>query len=363
MSLSEILAILTLSFGQVMLAAALAAIVHEGGHALTVLAVGLRLRVVVLGLGPTLLRLRLGSVVFILKAMPLTGYVMLEPTARRWARTATIAAGPLANAAALGAVAFAWRRSASDILVALAIFQALFCVTTLMPLRGTVSGIRSRSDGLQLYHLICRHKAGELAATYALILSSVQPKDAPAHPLTRHAAPILFEIMRSDRVKETWAKRDACRMLEARLAAPDLTRAERVLILCLLPSMELLFGGSGLTLAALDAFSAEAIALAPEPMPCSTRGAVRLAQGHVAEGETLLQAALAGFAARGDAKSADAAVCLAFLGQAAAADGRAGEAADRFAAAAALPIAATGEMPAVLAHLRARVDRSDRTLV
>ena len=80
-------------------------------------------------------------------------------------------------------------------------------------------------------------------------------------------------------------------MLEARLAAPDLTRAERVLMLCLLASVELLVGGSGLSPAALEALSAEAFALAPEPMPCSMRVAVRLVQGPKAE--TLLLTALA----------------------------------------------------------------------
>ncbi len=274
MSLADVLVIVAVSFGQVMLAATLAAIVHESGHALMALAVGLRPRVVVLGKGPALLRLRLGSLVFILKAVPITGYVMLEPTARRWARTAMIAAGPLANVVALGVIAVAWRSSRSDVLVALAIFQALFCVVTLIPSRGTVSGARMASEGLHLFRLLARYKPGELAAVYATILSSAQPKNAPAHPLTRHAAPILFEIMRHDRVVEPWAKRDTCRMLEARFAASDLTRAERVMILCLLPSMELLFGDSGLSPAALEAFSAEALALAPEPMPRSTRGAV-----------------------------------------------------------------------------------------
>ena len=60
-----------LNVGQVMLEAALAATVHVGGHALAALAAGLRLRVVLLSLSLKLLCLRRGSVVFILKAVPM----------------------------------------------------------------------------------------------------------------------------------------------------------------------------------------------------------------------------------------------------------------------------------------------------
>ena len=81
----------------------LALVVHEGGHILGALATGIVPRVLVLGIGPVVLRLRRGAIVVVFRAVPLTGYVLSEPSGRVWAYLAMVAGGPLANLLALAA--------------------------------------------------------------------------------------------------------------------------------------------------------------------------------------------------------------------------------------------------------------------
>jgi len=79
--------------------------VHELGHYLGARAVGMRVAEFSVGMGPRLLSIQRGETEYVLRLIPLAGYVLLPdlapedgaPTVSTWRRTAAMVAGPLFN--------------------------------------------------------------------------------------------------------------------------------------------------------------------------------------------------------------------------------------------------------------------------
>lgn len=305
----------------------LALVVHEGGHIVGALAVGIVPRVLVLGVGPVVLRLRRGAFVIVLRAVPLTGYVLSEPSGRVRAYAALVAGGPLANLLALAACRWAsavWPDAVTP--GALAIAQGVFAARTLFPSRGKVAGLFIPSDGLQLYYMFRARTVPSLAASFAPHAAPMLPSGAPPPAPTRHTARLLFALHRADQLADGWARAEAFASLRALLSEPDLTIVERGVVLCNLCAYQFLFDEGLGTAPDADAWSLEALELTGEPMARDTRGAVLLLSGRRDEAERLIRSALDGYGARGEAESLGAVLCLALLARAVGAAGRADEA-------------------------------------
>ena len=304
-----------------------ALMVHEGGHIVGALATGLTPRVLMIGHGPAILRLRWPRFALVIRVLPVTGYVLVEPTDRRWAYAVMIAGGPIANLLALAACLWAHAlRPDADLAVALATYQGLFGIATLLPTRGKIGGIGLASDGAQLLHLLRTGRSRPVAPAYASILAHVEPPGIPARPVTRHAARIVFELGRADQLVDAWARRDAFASLRALLDERDLTHPERALVLCVLCAHQFIHGDGTASAEDLDAWSGEALALTPEPIGRDTRGSVLLAAGRRHEAEVLLRDALDGYRERDRSGSPGAVLCRARLARAVGLAGRASEA-------------------------------------
>ncbi|RKD67755.1 site-2 protease family protein [Rhizobium sp. WW_1] len=156
---SPMLSVIIVIVGETIAAVLVAVIIHEEGHALATLACGLRLSSFVIGIGPTVLKLRVGRTDFILKLVPITGHIWREPTKRRWARIVIDAAGPLANGLALAPIAALYRLwpGHEEVLLVFGFYQALFLIATLLPTSRKIDGVRIPSDGMRIYDLLFRY--------------------------------------------------------------------------------------------------------------------------------------------------------------------------------------------------------------
>lgn len=304
-----------------------AVLVHEGGHIAGALAVGIAPRVLTLGVGPVVMRLRRGAFVVVLRAMPLTGYVLVEPSGRFWAYFALVAGGPLANLLAFATslwAAAAWPDAVAP--AALAIFQGLFAVATLFPSRGRISGLSVASDGLQMFRLLRARKIRSLGAAFAPLAAPLSPAGAAPPAPTRHTAKLLFALCRADQLADPWARSEAVSSLRSLLPETDLTSVERAVVLCQLCSYVFLYDEGLGSAAEADAWSRDALALSGEPTAFDTRGSALLLSGHVVEAERLLRSALGRHGARGEAEGLGAVLCRALLARALDAAGRTDEA-------------------------------------
>ncbi len=300
-----------------------AMLVHEGGHLVCAMAAGQRPRVLMLGLGPTLMRLGGPDFVLVLRAVPITGYVLVEPTDRRWAYTLTVAGGPFASLLALIACLRAhvlWPHN--DLLLALAIYQGLFLVRTLCPSHEKFAGLRLPSDGAQLYRLLRKKRTPPIRSSYAAVMASVEPPGAPARLPTRHAARLVFELARPDQHVEARARRDAYWSLRALLDEGDLTSPERAFILCFLCAIQFIYDEGLATGVELDLWSQQALTLTRQPLGLDTRGAVLLLQGRRSEAEAFLREALDGYVEFNGTESIQAALCRAVLARTVGLSGR-----------------------------------------
>ena len=302
----------------------LALLVHEGGHVLGAVLVGIAPRVLSLGIGPVVLRLRRGAFVVVIRAVPRTGYVLTEPSGQVWAYFALVAAGPLANLLALAAALWAvgvW--PGAHIPGCLAIGQGAFAGATLFPSRGKIAGVGASSDGLQLCRLLRARKVPSLAESFAALAVPFLPVGAAPPASTPHTARLLFALHRADQLGDPWARSEAFSSLRSLLAEPSLTRVERAVVLCYLCGYHCLYDEGLGTAAEADAWSREALDLTGEPAAVDTRGAVLLMSGSIEQAEPLLRLALDGYGVRDEAEGLGAVLCRALLARALASAGRA----------------------------------------
>jgi hypothetical protein len=116
----------------------------------------------------------------------------------------------------------------------------------------------------------------------------VLPAGATVPPPSADAPEIIYYVNRPDRLTDPWARRDASAGLQNVLARGLLSEPERVVVLQNLALIERSKKDEA-SLALMDAWSQQAVALAPRPYTLVTRGGVLLSLGKPAEALALLK--------------------------------------------------------------------------
>ena len=274
----------------------LALIVHEAGHAAMILAVGFELRLVRIGAGPLLLRLRLGKTWLVLRAVPVIAYVVMlpPPPGRRGSQIAVTAAGALANALcclALGAAALA-HPTWFDTVLLLLLAQVCVIAGVLVPVTGRFGSTRLPSDGLRIWHLLTQPGYSTLPALHAVLMQDVLPPGAITPPTSPASAEIAYQVLRPDRLGDPWAARNAALAIRGILQDDPLPSLERAFVLTFLTLSELLYRNIGASDVELDAWSVEAAGLTYAPLPGIVRAGVLIELGDFAAAQLSLQGSL-----------------------------------------------------------------------
>ena len=290
MSLAGTLAI---GEGTLLLSLILGTVVHEAGHAMAARAVGLDVRLFSIGQGAAYLHRRIGGVLFVLRAVPWSGFVAIavQPGMSPRAYAAMVAAGPAANLLLLACAAgadHAWPRY-DTVLEPFGIAQAMLFALTLLPYRSRARGAPRPSDGLQLWTQLVRKPPDMFTKQYAGMAALLLPKDALLPVPSVDAPDLVYQIVRSDRQIDLWAARDAAAAVQRLLRQGCLNTVERAVALNFLAGNETLFCGTGATPAELQGWASEARDLAPGPAASLTLGGVLATTGRGAEAEALLQ--------------------------------------------------------------------------
>ena len=251
-------------------------IAHEAGHALAAWLLRLSPKLISIGIGPVLLRARLGKAWLVMRLVPLSGFVAILPLMRerRLASAMLFLAGAGSNAVSfiLLAAAFHVWPEQGGVFWFLALAQAFFVFFPLIPFRATVSGLSCGTDGLRLLRLLSRSRPDVFAEAHSELLRLVIPEGTRLPPPSANFPEIAYQISRPDRSSEAWARRDAAEVLRGMLSRNDLPTAERALVLVDLVEGEL-FDGRSADPALLDAWSLEAVALSPVPRQHALRRA------------------------------------------------------------------------------------------
>jgi hypothetical protein len=126
----------------------------------------------------------------------------------------------------------------------------------------------------------------------------VLPDGAPIPTPSSDAPEIIYHVTRRDRLTDPWARREGSAGLQNVLARGALSEPERVLVLQNLAMIERSKKDEG-SLALMDAWSQEAVALAPRPYTLVARGGVLLSLGRPTEALALLRPVTEAAAAMG----------------------------------------------------------------
>ena len=334
----------------------LGTIAHEAGHGIAGWLAGLDVRTISVGTGPAVLRHRIGRLLLVMHAIPVSGFasIALRPGMSRLRYAAMIAGGPAVNILLLAVLVLLDRVSPyyDVLLVPAGAAQAILLLLTLPPYRSRSRGAWRPSDGLQLWTQLARRPPDLFAAQYAAIIGLVYPAGTPLPSASAAAPELLFQTSRVDRWSDPCAAREASSAILGLLTGDRLNIAERALALDFLASSQILFAASDAPIATLDAWSAEACALAPGPPTSITRGGVFATTGRGSEADALLLP-LAG----GTATPVHAFLCDLFLAMAAAAQGHTAAAQARLAAARNATRARTPQR-GILKAILARAERS-----
>jgi hypothetical protein len=263
---------------------------HEAGHALVVWRLRFEIRLISVGIGPALVRLRLGQAWLIIRALPVTGVVKMLPvlTERRIALAVFLIGGVLGNVALFAALGIASVviPNVSDSLKPVAFAQVFMIVVNLFPAPAKRSGLGT--DGRQLLRLLFRRRTKDIFKLRDALLRQMVPDGAPLPDQSADTAEILYQYCRADLFTHPWVQRDAAEVMPRVLRRNHLPNAEKALVLNFLVSIELMFGGGGLSARCLDAWSREALAIAPTSAQRAQRGALLIALGRTDDGTTLL---------------------------------------------------------------------------
>jgi hypothetical protein len=141
---------------------------------------------------------------------------------------------------------------------------------------------------LSILRLLRRPQTSTLEELYAAQMRLVLPPDAETPVPSADAPEIIYYVTRRDRLTDLWGRRDASAGLQNLLARGPLSEPERILVLQNLALIERCKGDEG-SLALMDAWSQEAVALAPCPYTLVTRGGVLLSLDRPAEALALLR--------------------------------------------------------------------------
>ena len=269
-------------------------VVHEAGHALAGMSVGLQPRLITLGSGRILARVRLGRAWLVLRGVFFSGSVECLPAAsnRRWAVAVMLIGGLLGNVllVLLLAAASALWPSASSILGNVALAQVFLIVIALFPFR--YGGLRS--DGLWLLHL--RQPLPDLRA---LLDGELKKLLQGSKGEARSTIPdcelpeFFYQSVQAVTSDEAWVVQDAAAALKVILARVGLPKPERALILTILLTAELTGIDASAPPAHLVAWARELGSLRGESGSELLQGMVLVMDGQFEAGQKLLHAAYA----------------------------------------------------------------------
>jgi hypothetical protein len=289
-------------------------IAHEFGHAGIGWLVGMPPRLIRIGEGPRLFRIKLGSAMFDMRRWPIYGYVgyLPPPVGRTGARILRLSGGMIVNALLLAATILLWSRSSGfddQAFWALSIGNAQFSLfaVSFIPLSSTWRGQRLVSDMLAIIRLLRGQQTNTFDEFYAAQMRLVLPDGAAIPTPSADAAEIVYHVTRHDRLNDRWGRRDASAGLQKVLARDALSKPERILVLQNLALIERHKGDES-SPASMDAWSQEAIALAPRPHALVVRGGVLVSLGRHAEALALLSSVMAVAAAAGSGR-----LCQAYI--------------------------------------------------
>lgn len=277
----------------------LGVLAHEAGHAAFAVLGALRIERIMIGVGPVLVRKRIGAVDLELRAIPFSGFVkpVSYETASRLGVVLFTLGGVIGNVAVLGVLALV------DALVPLSLLgqfaliyvvaaaQLLIIVSTLIPIRTTVNGTPIGSDGLQLIQLLRRRHSLDVYRAYCVLLRRYQPTGTPQ---VSAAMPLIVpQIARTEKYTNEWARRDVLAILQRQLDTGALTPAEEMLVLdCLLTTG--LIAGDPEYRPHLAAWAHRAGELGPDIATLTgSRAAVLVELGDYAAGKALLESVVA----------------------------------------------------------------------
>ena len=258
--------------------------VHKLGHLAIALVFRLSPRVIRIGIGPLLLSFRIGELLFELRAIPNGGYVACLPQHRRRQVISLLFSlgGVLGNAvlfAATGAMS-ASSVAPDEVLRPIAAVQVLMIVLSLFPW--------GNSDGMHILLTLLQREPDVLGGCYRLLLQGRATEEQIAAGPSPAFPEFLFHYGRVGIDKDRWVKQDAIARLRSLLGRTDFLAVERALLLDYLLSYDLFDMDEPPDLAHLDAWSAEALALAPSPSTMMTRGSVLIVLEHAEEGRNIL---------------------------------------------------------------------------
>lgn len=278
---------------------AVGAAVHEAGHLLCAIVGSIPIRLLSVGVGPILLRGRVGSTRLELRLLPLSGFVSpgLITDLRKGPLSLFLLGGVLGNAAVICLVAFLDAVGAMqkfpplvrDGLGPLVFAQVCLIVGNLIPFRVKIDGTRMATDGLHLVRLLRGPSGPAVGYLAALDRYGGERLLRPS----RAASRISQQLARSERWIDEKIRRDVQEALLDELAQGGLTCAEEMLVLDALVTDGLLYGDPELR-PRLDELSLRALQLGPEVKTLlASRGSVLVELGRYEDGKALLENAAA----------------------------------------------------------------------
>jgi len=270
---------------------------HEGGHALCAVLSNIPVRLVSIGLGPLLLRGRIGEAQLEWRLLPLAGYVepypKFEVADRRLSEAFVTIGGVLGNVfliyliSSLGFAAAGNVRAIRDALIEIAIAQVLIIVVSAFPVKF---GEKYFSDGWHLLQLRYRSSisGNNFLKPYKWAINRYGAGFDVKFEPTPASSRIMYQIFRLDR----WANEESCRdgrdAMMRELARGNLRPGEEALVLDSLLTYALVSGDRKLY-PHLEEWSLRALNLAPNvPTLVSTRGSILVELGQHEPGKSLL---------------------------------------------------------------------------
>jgi len=273
--------------------------VHEAGHLLAAIVASIPIRLLSVGVGPLLLRGRIGRAQLELRLLPLSGFVSPHYVTglRKGPLLLFLLGGILGNLAlicllalldAVGAIQ-KLPQLVHDGLGPLVFAQLFLIVVNLIPFRVKVHGSRMASDGLQVLRLFRSSRTTAIAYFAALDRYGDERLLQPSQAMSR----IAKQLARSERWVDKEIRRDVQEALLDELTQGGLSRAEEMLLLDALITDGLLYGDPELR-PQLDEWSRRALQLGPKVQTLlGSRGAVLVELGHHGDGKALLEKAAA----------------------------------------------------------------------
>ncbi len=231
--------------GLYLLATAVGVAFHELGHALTGWLLDCHPRIVEIGGGPSILRIRLSSAWLVIRLLPISGMVYLLPRGRDRLRAsiAVTAAGPLANVV-IGSIALAvlarqdYSIDAFTTTFPWLFAQAWILMFTLWPRTYNKQGVAFVSDGYRLYAYFAHRDRDEYGDMHKAILRNALADGEALPPPSSWFPELVVQAIRRDRLKETWAREDAATEVRKILAHADLPAPERIVAAKFLAELE-----------------------------------------------------------------------------------------------------------------------------